>query len=409
MDLTSYDSLTLRQEGVTVSTCKDTHSQDRPNATRRNLLTGGAVGLAAIAGSALGRPTPASAATDPSITDWVNVVSAYGADPTGVHDASGPINLAITTGLPDSGGVIYIPTGTYKISAATISAIMGASSTGPVYIRGAGKDLTILKYYGTGDCIRMYNSVQPGPGWTVPAVYAAGGGISDMTIDGWNAGSGSNGIHIGDSNGYELRSLRIQNFFASSSCGIYFDDTVSSMEKARVDVDLWDNHTAAIFTQNTDNTSGGTGTGSFMYNDFTFYCHVAADTNGGTTNGIIVRNGAYIQNASLRIRGNWQEAGAGVGACLKVIGSSGSSAQWSTIARCVLDIAVETDESGTAIPQTIILASPNNAIANCTGQLIFTDGWTPSTFSSSGQLSFGGVIMGDINLIAQNGPPAGWL
>lgn len=400
------NSFTMPKKGDAVRTRKNIHSQDRPSTARRAVLTGGAVGLAAVAGSAFGRVTPAGAATNPSITDWINIVTdvSPGADPTGTTDSASAINRAIAA-LPASGGVVYFPTGTYKVKSATIAAVLGSSSTGPIYLRGAGKDVTILEYYGSGDCIRMYNSVTPGAGWSVPAATFEGGGISDMTIDGWNAGSGATGIHIGDNNGYELRGLRIQNFMALSCIGLYFDDTVSSTEKARVDVDVWDNHTGVVFTMNTDGSSGG-GSGSFMYNDFAFYLHVPADTNGNTTNGIIVRNGAYIQNASLRVRGNWQESSAGVGVALKILGSTGT--QYSSIARCVLDIAVETDESGTAIPQTINFGSSNNTLMNCTGQLVFTDGWTASNVGS-GNFSFGGVIIGDSNLTSNNHPPTGWL
>ena len=50
----------------------DSDSPDQPQKARRALLAGGAVGLAAVAGSVLGRAEPASAATNPT-PDWVNV------------------------------------------------------------------------------------------------------------------------------------------------------------------------------------------------------------------------------------------------------------------------------------------------------------------------------------------------
>ncbi len=98
---------------------KNADSQDRPNSARRTLLTGGAVGLAAAAGTTLGRAQPAAASTPPpSITDWINVTySPYNADPTGSSDSTSGINSAITTAAGRAtGGVVYLPAGTYKVS-----------------------------------------------------------------------------------------------------------------------------------------------------------------------------------------------------------------------------------------------------------------------------------------------------
>jgi hypothetical protein len=99
---------------------KKTGSHDHPNSTRRALMTGGAVGLAAVAGSALGRVQPTSAATTtPSVTDWINVTyPPYNADPTGAADSTSGIKSAIAAAaaLP-TGGVVYLPAGTYKVSA----------------------------------------------------------------------------------------------------------------------------------------------------------------------------------------------------------------------------------------------------------------------------------------------------
>ncbi len=101
-----------------MSTPKITGSQDQPSTARRALLTGGVAGLAAVAGATLGGAEPASALTNPSITDWINVVTdvSPGADPTGKNDSASAINTAIgvAAGQP-TGGVVYLPTGTYKV------------------------------------------------------------------------------------------------------------------------------------------------------------------------------------------------------------------------------------------------------------------------------------------------------
>lgn len=59
-----------------------------------------------------------SLGTAPGISDWLNVRSAaYGADPTGVADSTTAINAALTAAGNAGGGTVYIPAGTYKISA----------------------------------------------------------------------------------------------------------------------------------------------------------------------------------------------------------------------------------------------------------------------------------------------------
>jgi hypothetical protein len=93
--------------------------------SRRAMLTGGAVGLVAVAGAAALRSAPpALAQTTASVTDWLNVVN-YGADPTGINDSTSAINAALTAaaaqtavkGTVKTGGVVYVPTGVYVTSA----------------------------------------------------------------------------------------------------------------------------------------------------------------------------------------------------------------------------------------------------------------------------------------------------
>jgi Pectate lyase superfamily protein len=92
-----------------------------PSTARRNVLTGGAVGLAALAGSAFGGLPQASAQTPPpSITDWLNITS-YGAVSGTVSQTQATANTtAINTALADAGalpagGVVYVPAGIFQI------------------------------------------------------------------------------------------------------------------------------------------------------------------------------------------------------------------------------------------------------------------------------------------------------
>ena len=65
---------------------------------------------ATITGAATRSPADAATVTTP---DWVNVVS-YGADPTGASDSTSAIQDAVNA-LPATGGVVYLPAGTYAV------------------------------------------------------------------------------------------------------------------------------------------------------------------------------------------------------------------------------------------------------------------------------------------------------
>jgi pectate lyase-like protein len=75
--------------------------------------------------------------------DWLNVVTQYGADPTGAADSTAAIQGAINAASTSTagGGVVYLPAGTYKVGS-----IAGASF---VSLIGAGMDITTLKYTST--------------------------------------------------------------------------------------------------------------------------------------------------------------------------------------------------------------------------------------------------------------------
>lgn len=69
-------------------------------------------------------------------TDWLNVVTQYGADPTGANDST-TIIQDVLSGFPSTGGVAYLPGGTYKIS---------SELTIPSYVTllGAGTGATVI-------------------------------------------------------------------------------------------------------------------------------------------------------------------------------------------------------------------------------------------------------------------------
>jgi Pectate lyase superfamily protein len=369
----------------------DSDSFEQPRAARRALLTGGAVGLAAVAGSVLGRTQPASAATNPT-PDWVNVKD-FNAKGDGSTDDTQAILNALATvptgqnGGGGGGGVLYFPVGNYKTTG-TITLAYDQRMVGD----GSG---SMISYYGSGDAIRQFNPTKPPYSETDFA-----GGVEDIVIDGSNASAGACGLHIGDGSDYYLNRLRISHFEGAGSIGMHLDDVHGWTEKMTATVQLYRNTTAVVFDVN------GSSTPSFMYNDFDFHISANQYTNGAGDHvgmqGITMLNGAQIRNARLKVRGNFffdssGDTFSGV-SCLDISGTG------CLLSGSYVDIAVETDNavSGQTGWQTIKLGS-NNMLNNY-GRLIFSDsGWTSSDATlASGQFGLDGVIVNEPSLVAAN-------
>lgn len=117
---------------------------------RRAVLTGtfaGAAGLAAAIGIPPGTSAPARAATtENGTTDWINVVSDYGADPTGATDSTSVIQSAIAA-CP-VGGVVYFPAGSYTVSSPLLIQNAGTrllgSHSGNNGFEGGGSNAAII-------------------------------------------------------------------------------------------------------------------------------------------------------------------------------------------------------------------------------------------------------------------------
>lgn len=117
---------------------------------RRSILAGafaGAAGLAAAVGALPGTSATARAATaEDGTTDWINVVSGYGADPTGAADSTSAIQNAI--GACPIGGVVYFPAGSYTVSAPLLIKNAGTrllgSHSGNNGFEGGGSNAAII-------------------------------------------------------------------------------------------------------------------------------------------------------------------------------------------------------------------------------------------------------------------------
>lgn len=94
------------------------------DSSRRAMLTGAAVGLAAAAGGAVVASAPSAEAAATATPDWINVtIAPYGADQTGSQDATAAFQNAINA-LPN-GGTVFVPSGTYALNSGPITVASG--------------------------------------------------------------------------------------------------------------------------------------------------------------------------------------------------------------------------------------------------------------------------------------------
>jgi hypothetical protein len=371
----------------------------------------------------------------PGASDWINAVTQYGADPSGVADSTTAIQNAIGA-LPATGGTVYLPAGTYKVSSTlTMASLLYAT------IRGAGRWATIIKFTGTGDCLRVYNTDTTG--------LLTGGGVLDLTIDGTSAGNSSTGLHFGDMRAAELR-LAILGFSGTSSIGARFDNQYGWTEECHGYLWLSNNTSNVVFdvtapaggsytatnaspcvftcasptfaNGNQVVLSGGTaptgftnGTGYFVVSASGTTFQLSATSGGAAINssstgngtvtlataansfgyndfdilllakqnqdGVVLQNGALYYNSRLAVRGNFQGTpGANTSAALRVTGTvpagHPNAGNGSKIAQTRLDVTVEcTSATGSNAPQTISFGTlGTNTILGCTGVLDFSMG-----------------------------------
>jgi hypothetical protein len=360
------------------------------------LLAGGS---AAAIGSAIDT-TGAAASAATTTPDWLNVTSSTydgGADPTGTNDSTGAFAAAIDAAA--AGSVIYIPAGTYKISSTL------TCTTVPVYFVGDGAWASIIEFTGSKDCFRVYDDTTYGDRtrW--------GGGFIGITIDGAKASTtvASTGLHVGDLLQYEL-DLTVQNFTTAGSIGVHLDNNYYWTEQlyGRIYAQNCASHVVFDWTSATASTSSG----SFERCDLDVYI----DQDDAAFDGVVLRNGAFITNGSMKIRGNFGSSTTSVSSAAlhltgyqSVNGYSGGSG----IIDSSLDIGVECG-SGDYTPQTIVFGSSENSISGCVGLLNF--GAAGNKFTESNNdgniFNFMGQVGGDSTLPLQwatysSGFPAG--
>jgi Pectate lyase superfamily protein len=313
-------------------------------------------------------------------------VRAYRATGNGTTDDTTAIQNAITAAITAGGGVAYIPAGTYKTTS-TITANLNGASVAIYADPGA-----VIEYYGSGDCIRMYDSSSY-TGWRGSDWRSGVYGF--LSIDGANssASAASAGLHIGDILGVGVY-CSVRNFSQhAGSIGVHFDNNYTWTEQLQGRVHVAANGTNVMF-DNSANTSGSA-TGSFDR----AIVDIFAESNG-VGDGVTVNNGAILLDSRIGIYGNFSTSTTQY-AALKVTGNNTGNA--STIQNSVLNIGVELDDTVHTAPYTIYqgTATGTCTITGCSGVLDFAsaNAFTASNFNlSNGNFAFLGPIFGDANL-----------
>jgi Pectate lyase superfamily protein len=210
---------------------------------------------------------PTGISLQPTAQSALNV-KAYGALGDDTHDDTVAIQNAINANLPcvlentnfgaltfPHCGGIYLPPGTYKVTAPITLASPFITFT------GAGSTSTIIDYAGTTGCAIEWTSA---PNFNSPYGTTNSGGLFDLTIDGTNASAGTCGLETYDINGIKINGVTIFNFNGTGSIG-WWDNMVQYFnERYDVQMELANNKIDWDITNNNATDSGNTvGYGKF--------------------------------------------------------------------------------------------------------------------------------------------------
>jgi hypothetical protein len=212
--------------------------------------------------------------------------------------------------------------------------------------------------------------------------------------------------------GLSLSTTGVTPVNSSGNNGLWLDNTTAWTEALYGRVILRNNSNNCMFSVQAD---GGVDIGpSFEYNDLTFKVYAFPKQNG-----IVLREGAWFQHGSLKMRANFANSSSPMqSAALAhtgVVPAGNIKAGNATfLVNSRLDIQCETNTlntgGGTNYPATILWGDVNaNAIYGCTGILSFStspfwsaSNWTPGNGSNRYGFQFQGIVLGDVNLNSAN-------
>jgi hypothetical protein len=346
------------------------------------VLTGGAVGLAAMAGAAFGGAEPASAASSGPI--WIS--------PSG--DTSGATDTAAINAVlgGSGGGILGLNPGSFYITSVTVPT--QASSGGPWSILGCGSATKVF-VVGGGKGFNVHRTSGYGLQYGLPAQETTVF-LRDFVVDGTLATANAIGVDIGDGWGYDL-DLVIVNFTASGCIALNIINRIFWTEKGRFRAQLMNNTTAAVLGSNV----GAANDISHEYNFFDFNIFCNKDQQG-----VVVKDGVNAAGCTLWLHGNMASSTTSgtptnniAALTLTGNGTVNGVTHYSRFFDSEIVMKVEgnngTNTGGGAYPYGIYFNNLNNAIQNCHG--IIAHSLTNSNLTT-GEFSFRGLIFGDTNL-----------
>ncbi|HTY27934.1 MAG TPA: glycosyl hydrolase family 28-related protein, partial [Mycobacterium sp.] len=329
---------------------------------------------------------PGGLGSFPQVHNVRSVLYGGGAKGDGVTDDTLAIQAAVTAAINAGGGIVYLPEGTYKTTFTITANVTGVA----VYIQGAGRWATTIAYYGSGDCLRIYDTTSVRTG-------ANGGGVAGLTIDGTNssASAASAGLHMGDMFQYYV-DFTVQNFANfTGSIGAHFDNQYSWTEQMQGTIYAINCISHVVFDHASG--AGASSTGSFDRLQITIFI----DQANATYDGVVFQNGANTQDATLGIYGNFVPQSAAVtSAVLRITGSSpagtGDTGTYSALNYSRIYVGVECDGTAANGPYCIYFGSTSNAISSCSGQMDFYAATTAfqAAQNVSGNFDFAGDLHG---------------
>lgn len=344
-----------------MSTQKSTQPADQPSPARRALLTGGAVGLAALAGTTLGGAQPASAGT-------ATVAQITPTDDTTGSQDTAAINSALSSGFA------WLGAGTFYINA-VISIPHKAA------LWGVGAETRVMCVGAAG--FYMHDTAS---GDGSDRTKNSSGSIRDLIIDGTNASAGAIGLDIGDGWGYRLDHVFVENFTGTNSIGFRIGNDFYFTEKMRGTSLHARNCTTLVYMDSTVTSDVSHG-----YNDLEFYISLNPGQMSAGQNGFTFDKGVNYYGGSLVVRGNQYTTTASTGAWFFGVINSNGAGNYSRIHECYLDIRVEGDGGNSFSPTRLHVNNSQNGIFDCWGRFTMSGaGGAPD--ATSGQFQLSGVV-----------------
>jgi hypothetical protein len=376
--------------GNSVSERRDTSQNQldrehtRPSRARRAVLTGGALSLAAVAGSTLGRTQSASAAAA-TFGPWTEVtpsgVTSGGSDVTAINNAfsSLPSVEDTDTGLDYNVGAVVLAPGDYYINAQ-----LTKPSKADLIGSGPG---TVIHVVGGSGITAIYSHHDEAGITGTNAHQTKSGTIANLTVDGTSAGDNAIGIDIGDGWGHRIDHVWINNFTGTDAIGLSVCNRVFWTEKFQARHVTLVNNTTAV-----QHYLASPADQSHEYQDVEYYIWAQPGQNG------IIVQGVHW-NGSMRVRGNFQRSDGAVGAVITLRQDPSTPSLGSAEMLGSFDISVEmngTDDNNPVAINFPDTAAPLSGPFSGTGFLRFDGGGraiAAAAAGMAGMILFRGMVL----------------